>query len=67
MVLTEKLAYYAGELFADLVFYTIMPTSGFAAFKVILRFNEFAKKHSLADKSIETVSENLFKCLPYID
>ena len=67
MVLTEKLAYYAGELLADLVFYTLMPTSGFAVFKVVVRFNEFAKRHSLANKSIEVVSENLFQCLPYID
>ena len=52
MVLTEKLAYYAIELLADLVFSTIIPTSGFAAFKVVLRFYEFAKRYSLANKSI---------------
>ena len=67
MVLTEKIAYYAGELFADFVFFTLMPTSGFAAYKVFLRFNKFAKSHSLVDKSVEAVSENLFKCLPYIN
>lgn len=67
MVLTEKLADYAGELFADLVFSTRMPTSGLAAVKVVLRFHEFAKRHSLANKSIEVVSDNLFQCLPSID
>lgn len=67
MVLTEKLSYYAGELFADFVFLTFMPTSGFAVYKVVLRFNSFAKSHSLVEKSLEAVSDNLFKCLPYID
>lgn len=67
MVCFEQLSYYLGKVTADLVLFSILPSSSFVAYKVVFKFSDFATSHKLPNKNVETISENLFKCLPYLD
>jgi hypothetical protein len=63
----EQIAYLLGQITADIILFSLMPTSGFAAYKAFGKFADFAYAHRLRDKSPEAISDNLFECLPYID
>lgn len=70
MVLIERLCYNVGVVLADVVYYSVVPTSAVVIGKVTnggRAVSEFAAKHVLIDKSADAISENLFECLQYID
>lgn len=66
-MLTAKYAYYFGRLIEDLIFFSLLPTSGFATYKTVFKIKEFASRHSISRCSAEYITNNVFACLPYIN
>jgi hypothetical protein len=65
MVLIEKVFYSLGGAIADVVIFIGCVTKyGGTAVK---KFSKFATEVALKDKTPDNISENLFKCLDYID
>jgi len=67
MVFVEKYSYQLGLIIGDLIAFSLLPTSGFIAYRSAIRFNEFACSHSIAKRGTDYITTNLFDCLPYLD
>ena len=76
MVFTDRLSYQLGMLVGDLIMFSFLPTSGFAAYKCLIKLSNskclrklsnFANAHSISRFGADYVTENLFECLPYVD
>jgi hypothetical protein len=67
MVLIEKFGYITGQVLAEVVLIALAPSSTYTAYKVFTKFSSIASTHSLKNKTADIVSENLYKCLYYID
>jgi len=66
-MLIEKYSYRLGLLIGDLILLSFLPTSGFATYKIALKFSDFANRHSISKYGSDYISENLFQCLQYLD
>lgn len=58
------IGYYIGEVIADVVIVSTGSVSLLTGYSAV---KSFARTHALVDKSITSISNNLFECLPYID
>jgi NADPH-dependent curcumin reductase CurA len=75
MVLVEKVFYSLGGAIADLVIFSTRPAASIAAIgcvtkyggTAVKKFSKFAAEAALKDRTEDTISDNLFKCLDYID
>jgi NADPH-dependent curcumin reductase CurA len=75
MVLIEKVFYNLGGALADVVIFSTKPAASIAAIgcvtkyggTAVKKFSTFATGVTLKDRTLDSISENLFKCLDYID
>jgi NADPH-dependent curcumin reductase CurA len=75
MVLIEKVFYSLGGAIADVVIFSTRPAASIAAIgcvtkyggSAVKKFSKFAAEAALKDRTEDSISENLFKCLDYID
>jgi NADPH-dependent curcumin reductase CurA len=75
MAIIERVFYNLGGAIADVVIFSTKPVASVAAIgcvtkyggSAIKKFSKFATEIALNDKTEDNVSENLFKCLDYID
>jgi hypothetical protein len=75
MVLIEKVFYTLGGTIADILIFSTKPVASVATIGYVTKyggtaakkFAKFATEVALKDKTQENISENLFKCLEYID
>lgn len=63
-MLLKRIFYFAGEVKADLFIFSVF---GHTAYTSLVIFKSIAKTHKIASNSLSAISENLFKCLPFID
>ena len=74
MALIEKVFYKLGGAIADVVLFSAKPVASVTAIgcvtkyggTAVKKFSKFAAKVALKDKTQESISENLFKCLDYL-
>jgi hypothetical protein len=75
MVLMEKVFYTLGGAIADVVIFSTQPIASVVAINCVTKyggtavkkFSKFAAEVALKDRTEDSISENLFKCLDYID
>jgi NADPH-dependent curcumin reductase CurA len=75
MVLLEKVFYNLGGAIADVVLFSTRPAASVAAIGCVTKYggsavkkiSKFATEVALKDRTQANISENLFKCLEYID
>lgn len=67
MVLIEKVCYKLGEVIVDVALFSVTPAGLYSTYKVASKFSMFAAEHSLKNKTVDIISENLFECLPFLE
>lgn len=75
MILLERLCYALGGALADVFYFGVRPAASITAIGCVRKYSSTALKKfvklaanvALTDKTQEGISENLFKCLDYID
>lgn len=67
MVLVERISYQVGRVVGDVIYFTAAPTIIVIGGKCAGKIQNLASKVALADKSPAAITENVFKCLPFIE
>ena len=67
MPLFEKVCYDAGRVIGNVIFYTTGPVIAVTARQGYGKFTRLATKVALKEKTREAITENIFKCLKYIE
>lgn len=67
MALVEKVCYEIGCGLVDIVMLGTAPTTFLIGIKCVQKLDGVAKAHALTSRTREAITENVFKCLEYID
>ena len=67
MVLFERFCYQAGRVIGDVIYYSTAPVVLVTVVQGSNKFSRLATKVALKEKTREAITENVFKCLEYLE
>jgi hypothetical protein len=67
MAIAEQVCYHIGAILFDVFYVAVIANTPPGVYKAGLTIGKIASSHSISDLNDEEITENVFKCLDYID